>query len=200
MHIRGLEEFIRYIKGRAYNLDKRYAKGNNTVKVSVYFMNTNHKTAVILLQDRKSLFKIERKIIFHNPEIVEVEIITNGIKERHKYNYNTSPHFVNENNDNRNETFNERHGKANEKGNENNDNSGFEAQRAEYIESIVSKRLEEVRRERELNELRIELEQKDKILAKTDNEIELLESKVKEQNKKIAELHRTIESNNKLEG
>jgi len=109
MHIRGLEEFIRYIKGRAYNLDKRYAKGNNTVKVSVYFINNNSKTTVILLQDRKSLFKIERKIIFHNPEFVEVEIITNGIKERHKYNYNTSPYFVNENNDKRNETINEKH-------------------------------------------------------------------------------------------
>ena len=178
MTTRGLEEFIKYLKDRTYDLKVRYGRGN-TVSVSIFFIKDGTETQVITDEDRRVLSKIAELILMQKPEQVRVEITSNYKKEIHTY------HMTND---------------------LNNDNSplptnyfptqnfgSVENIEQRSIESIVNKRLEEANKERQLADLKTEVNEKNESLTKKSAEIDKLKSEIETKAEEIEDLHNTIE-------
>ncbi len=179
---KSLEEFLRYVKDRAYNLEVRSAK---PVLVSIYFISRNHKVLIVSEQKRKVLFQLMDSILDKNPDELIVEIKVNGKLEKYNYQLN----FFNEmtvdlehrNNGEQNRQY------------ENHNSSGLNGLSQVNIESIVNKRLEEERKERELLDLKTNLTISNEQLTKNKTEIESLKFNIEEKESEIVELENIIE-------
>ena len=179
MTTRGLEEFIKYLKDRTYDLKVRYGRGN-TVSVSIFFIKDGTETQVITDEDRRVLSKIAELILMQKPEQVRAEITSNYKTEIHTYN------MVNENtNDNSSLPTNY---------NQPQNFSGLGNIEQKSIESIVNKRLEEERKERELIDLKSKLDENKESLTKKASEIDKLKSEIEAKAEEIADLQGTIET------
>jgi len=179
MTTRGLEEFIKYLKDRTYDLKVRYGRGN-TVSVSIFFIKDGAETQVVTDEDRRVLSKIAELILMQKPEQVRAEITSNYKKEIHTYNMTND--LSNENsplptNYNQVQNF-----------------GGFGNIEQRNIESIVNKRLEEERKERELIDLKSQLNKNKESLTKKSSEIDKLKSEIEAKVEEIEGLQSTIES------
>ena len=179
MTTRGLEEFIKYLKDRTYDLKVRYGRGN-TVSVSIFFIKDGAETQVVTDEDRRVLSKIAELILMQKPEQVRAEITSNYKKEIHTYNMTND--LSNDNsplptNYNQVQNF-----------------GGFGNIEQRSIESIVNKRLEEERKERELIDLKSQLNENKESLTKKSSEIDKLKSEIEAKVDEIEGLQSTIES------
>ena len=179
MTTRGLEEFIKYLKDRTYDLKVRYGRGN-TVSVSIFFIKDGAETQVVTDEDRRVLSKIAELILMQKPEQVRAEITSNYKKEIHTYNMTND--LSNDNsplptNYNQVQNF-----------------GGFGNIEQRNIESIVNKRLEEERKERELIDLKSQLNENKESLTKKSSEIDKLKSEIEAKVEEIEGLQSTIES------
>ena len=182
MSKRSLEEFIRYVKDRAYNAEKRYGK---TVDISVFFIVDNQKVRIISRKKRKALSNIANLILENNPSQLIVEISVDDQLERHDYTL---------------EFFNEIP-QLQQKAipvYENPSFSGLGEVAQANIETIVNKRLEEERKERELVELKQKLVEADQKLTSNKSEIESLKQKIEAKESEIEELEGIIEKKKTL--
>ena len=182
MSKRSLEEFIRYVKDRAYNAEIRYGKA---VYVSVFFIINGKKEQVFAKKKRKALSNLAQLILENKPTQLIVEINVDEQLERHDYTI---------------EFFNEKprpqtqaipvydHPSFN----------GLGEIAQANIEGIVNKRLEEERKERELIELKQKLVDADKKLTSNQSEIENLKEKIEAKESEIAELEGIIEKKKTL--
>jgi len=179
MTTKGLEEFIKYLKDRTYDLKVRYGRGN-TVTVSIFFLKNGETKQVFSNEDRKILSKLAELILMQKPEKVDVEITSNYKKEIHTYKMTNG--FVNDNTA-LPTIFPET---------QNFGGLGNIEQRS--IESIVNKRLEEERKERELEELKGKLIESEKTLNEKTQTITELKSEIESKAEEIDDLQKTIEA------
>jgi len=187
MKIKGLEDFLRFVKDRAYNLNVR--KGYK-VYVSVFFINGENRTQMIDKEDRKSLSNLIDIISYQNPEKIEVAISSNG----HSQTYNYELIYSEERADVRNFSSNDENNRQMTKINERYDNIGLGNIHPSSIESIVNKRLDEERKERKLTEQEATITEKNEIIKKKSQKIDYLTSQIEAKNVEIEGLQKTIES------
>ena len=185
MSKRSLDEFIRYVKDRAYNAEIRNGK---TVFVSVFFIIDKQKVTIFTQKKRKALSNLANIILENKPSQLIVEINVDDQLERHDYTL---------------EFFNEVPQPQAKPipVYENPSFGGFgglgEVAQAN-IETIVNKRLEEERKERELVELKQKLVDADQKLTSNKSEIESLKQKIEAKESEIEELEGIIEKKKTL--
>jgi len=182
MSKRSLDEFIRYVKDRAYNAEIRYGK---TVYVSVFFISNGNKEGIIIKKKRKALSNIANIILENKPSKLIVEINADEQLERHDYTLE----FFNEVSQPQTKAIPVY---------ENPSFAGLGEVAQANIESIVNKRLEEERKERELLELKQKLVDADQKLTSNKSEIESLKGKIEAKENEIAELEGIIEKKKTL--
>ena len=192
MEAKGLEDFIKYLKNRTYDLSVR---AKLDVSLSVFLMLNGNRQLLLKNKDRKILSTLALQVFEIKPDSIEVELEFNGKVENHLFNMNYSgrnEHFQ-ENNDNirvanvmpeKYRGFNENNGMMGMAG------MGNVSQI--NIESIVNKRLEEERKERELIELKRKISEYNDSLSKNTKEIEKLNSKIESKEQEIEALQKTI--------
>ena len=192
MEAKGLEDFIKYLKNRTYDLSVR---AKLDVSLSVFLMLNGNRQLLLKNKDRKILSTLALQVFEIKPDSIEVELEFNGKVENHLFNMNYSgrnEHFQ-ENNDNirvanvmpeKYRGFNENNGMMGMAG------MGNVSQI--NIESIVNKRLEEERKERELVELKRKISEYNDSLSKNTKEIEKLNSKIESKEQEIEALQKTI--------
>jgi hypothetical protein len=93
METKGLEEFIKYLKNRTYDLSVR---AQFQVRVTVYLSFDGKRQVFMQNKGRKILGILPVQILELQPDIIDVELEFNGKVENHSYNLNYSG--VNENN------------------------------------------------------------------------------------------------------
>ncbi len=197
METKGLEDFIKYLKNRTYDLSVR---AQLQVKVSVYFTISGERQVFVQNKDRKILSVLPIQIFEIQPDKINVELDYNGKIENHvfdmKYSDNNENYRdFNENNRGNHET------PENNRGNNDfsrdypkfNQMSGLGNANQQSIESIVNKRLEEERRDRLLNERKTIIDEKNEIITKKTKEIETLASTIETKDKEIKGLKKNIE-------
>lgn len=167
MHTQSLEEFIRFVKNRAYDMNKR---SGQSLTVSVSFTKNGHKNEIISHKERHALAKLAETILFQKPEQVEVELETKSKYEIHNYDM---------------------HGDFN---NETIPINGLAAIPTQDIEAIVNKRMDEERKVMELKALKIKLqEQKDDLSQKLQEQKDDLSQKLQEQKEGLSKKQQEIE-------
>ena len=179
MKTKGLEEFIRYVKDRAYDLKVR---ASFHVSVSVIFIINGSKIQIANKGNRKVLTNLAERISYEKPETIEIEIFFNGQSEVHFYKLNYSNNLpvrkeFNAENNFQSSNFN-----------------GLGNVEEKNIESIINKRLEEERKERELNELKTKINENNDTITKKEKELESLKAEIEEQKEEIESLQQTIEN------
>ncbi len=184
MKARGLEEYIRFVKDRAYNLSAR--KGYK-VLISVFFIKETQRNQVVENKSRKVLSSLIDIISYQNPDSLEVQITASGQTQTYTYDLNYSNntgfrHFSSNDENNRQMT----------KSNETDEIKGLGNASSKSIESIVNKRLDEERKERKLTELETIINENNETLTKNTKTIEGLESKLVSKNEEIEGLEKTI--------
>ncbi len=213
METKGLEDFIKYLKNRTYDLSVR---AQFEVRVSVYLNFDGKRQVFMQNKSRKILGVLPVQILELQPNIIDVELEYNGKVENHSYNLNYSGD--NENNRDfpeKGRGFPETPEKSRDfNGNfrENNEIpekyrdfpelsrdfpespliSGLGNASSKSIESIVNKRLDEERKERKLRELETIINDNNETLTKNTQTIEGLESKLVSKNEEIEGLQKTI--------
>jgi len=187
MKARGLEEYIRFVKDRAYNLSKR--KGYK-VLISVFFIKESQRNQVVENEDRKVLSRLIDIISYQNPESLEVQVTANGQSQTYTYDFN----YSNNNSNFRHfPSFNEKNRQMT-KTNEINEIAGLGNASPKSIESIVNKRLDEERKERELIELKAKVDENTETITKKAKKIESLKSEIESKNEEIEDLQKTIDT------
>jgi len=189
MEAKGLEDFIKYLKNRTYDLSVR---AKLDVSLSVFLMLNGNRQLLLKNKDRKILSTLALQVFEIKPDSIEVELEFNGKVENHLFNMNYSgrnEHFQ-ENNDNIRvaNVMPEKYRGFNE----NNGMMGMGNVSQINIESIVNKRLEEERKERELVELKRKISEYNDSLSKNTKEIEKLNSKIESKEQEIEALQKTI--------
>jgi hypothetical protein len=213
METKGLEEFIKYLKNRTYDLSVR---AQFQVRVTVYLSFDGKRQVFMQNKGRKILGILPVQILELQPDIIDVELEFNGKVENHSYNLNYSG--VNKNNRDFPETpekSRDINGIIRENNetpekyrviNENNRDfpeiirgnpetpeiKGLGNASSKSIESIVNKRLDEERKERKLTELETIINENNETLTKNTKTIEGLESKLVSKNEEIENLQKTI--------
>jgi len=181
MKTKSLEEFVRCVKDRAYDLKVRVG---NKVFVSVFFINNGQKLTVINKQERKSLSKLGNLIVLEKPDLVEVEILSNRRSTIYSYEptLRGSKHI--ENNHNINVPI----------VNTPTIFDGFGSVEHQNIERIVNKRLEEERKERELTELKAKVKENAETLLAKEKEVEKIKTELEDKKSEIEDLEKIIET------
>jgi antitoxin component of MazEF toxin-antitoxin module len=192
MESKGLEDFIKYLKNRTYDLSVR---AKLEVSLSVFIVLNGNRQLLLKNKDRKILSTLALQVFEIKPERVEVELEFNGKVESHflNMNYSSSSEHFQENHDNYRGTnvINEKYRGFNEN-NEIMGMAGVGNMSQVNIESIVNKRLEEERKERELTELKRKVSEYNDSLEKNNKEIEKLHSKIENKEQEIEALQKTI--------
>jgi len=213
METKGLEDFIKYLKNRTYDLSVR---AQFEVRVSVYLSFDGKRQVLMQNKSRKILGVLPVQILELQPNIIDVELEFNGKVENHSYNLNYSGD--NENNRDfpekgrdfpetpeksrdfngnfrQNNEIPEKYRVINEKYRdfpETPEITGLGNASSKSIESIVNKRLDEERKERKLHELETIINENNETLTKNTQTIEGLESKLVSKNEEIEGLQKTI--------
>ncbi len=189
MEAKGLEDFIKYLKNRTYDLSVR---AKLKVRLSVFFVFNGDRQVFIKNKNRSILSALPTQVFEIKPDIVEVKLEFNGKIESHLFNMNYSGE---------NETYRESPEIIREKPeipekyrgfNENNEMAGLGNMSPVNIESIVNKRLDEERKERELRELKTKINENNESLNQKNHKIGKLTSEIESQQQEIEALQKTI--------
>ncbi len=209
METKGLEDFVKYLKNRTYDLAVR-AKLN--VSVSIYFTTSGERKVFVKNKDRKILTVLPIQVFEMQPDKINVELDFNGKVENHVFDMkylarNENYSDFNDNNRGTNETPDNNRG-INENSRENNEHyrdypkvnemSGFGNVSSQSIESIVNKRLAEERRERLVNDQKTTIDEKNEIITKKTKELETLVSTLESKKVEIEDLQKKIETKRSL--